>query len=86
MRDNVWEWTADWFDRDYYARSSEADPAGPVDGFFKVVRGGDWIYVGENCHINYPILQPWQSNPFVGFRVVCEITATELATNAQRAD
>lgn len=71
MRGNAWEWCSDWFDRDYYTRSPVEDPAGPQNGYAKVVRGGDWIYVGERCFINYPILPPWKSSPFIGFRVVC---------------
>lgn len=73
MRGNVWEWCSDWFDRDYYSRSPSRDPQGPKSGYFKVVRGGDWIYVGESCKINYPITAPWKNNPFIGLRVVCEI-------------
>lgn len=72
MRDNVWEWCADWFDRTYYSRSPRDDPQGPAKGYLKVVRGGDWVFVGEVCRINYPIMSPWQRSPFVGFRVVCE--------------
>ena len=72
MRGNVWEWCSDWFDRDYYQRSPQVDPQGPSDGYIKVVRGGDWIFVGEQCRINYPMLPPWKSSPFIGFRVVCE--------------
>lgn len=72
MRGNVWEWTADWFDRDYYSRSPVDDPRGPAGGFIKVVRGGDWRFVGEPCQIEYAMLPPWKANPFVGFRVVCE--------------
>jgi formylglycine-generating enzyme required for sulfatase activity len=74
MRGNVWEWTADWFDRDYYARSPLEDPRGPGDGYIKVIRGGDWRFTGENCRIDYPMMPPWKTNPCVGFRVVCEFT------------
>ena len=27
---NVWEWTKDWYDKDYYMTSPEADPPGPT--------------------------------------------------------
>ena len=47
MRGNLWEWCADWFDRDYYSRSPVNDPRGPAHGFIKVVRGSDWTFVGE---------------------------------------
>lgn len=74
MRGNAWEWTADWFARDYYARSPNVNPQGPEHGFLKVVRGSDWRFVGEICHIDYPMLPPWKGSPVVGFRLVCEIT------------
>lgn len=73
MRGNAWEWCSDWFDRTYYYRSPIDDPQGPVTGYVKVVRGGDWIFVGEPCQINYTVMPPWKKNPFVGFRVVCEV-------------
>lgn len=75
MRGNVWEWTNDWFDRAYYSRSPVRDPQGPAEGFVKVVRGGDWTFIGETCRINYPMMPPWKSSRYVGFRVICEQAA-----------
>jgi eukaryotic-like serine/threonine-protein kinase len=37
---NVWEWVADTFASDYYAKSPATDPAGPPSGVIKVARGG----------------------------------------------
>ena len=42
MHGNVWEWTQDWYDEAYYARSPTDDPQGPPDGSVKVRRGGSW--------------------------------------------
>jgi formylglycine-generating enzyme len=45
---NVWEWTADWFDRAYYAVSPRRDPQGPPAGAARVMRGGSYL-----CHASY---------------------------------
>jgi formylglycine-generating enzyme required for sulfatase activity len=42
MHGNVWEWTQDWYDEAYYARSPDDDPQGPPVGEVKVRRGGSW--------------------------------------------
>lgn len=42
MLGNAWEWTADWYGEDYYAKSTVTDPSGPPVGDVKVRRGGSW--------------------------------------------
>jgi formylglycine-generating enzyme required for sulfatase activity len=40
---NVWEWTADWYDRNYYVVAPDRNPAGPAKGLYRVLRGGSWF-------------------------------------------
>ena len=42
MIGNAWEWVADWYGEDYYARSPLDDPPGPAEGTVRVRRGGSW--------------------------------------------
>jgi len=61
MSGNVWEWTNDWYDSNYYNSSPSNDPQGPASGTFRVYRGGSWIYNAYYCRVanrtyNFPTI------------------------------
>lgn len=75
MHGNVWEWTADWHDEHYYARSPVDDPPGPAEGTVKVRRGGSWHTWPLYARCAY---RNWNSTDtrytLVGIRLVMEAT------------
>lgn len=79
MLGNAWEWTADWHDENYYAKSPVADPQGPADGSVRVRRGGSWHTWALYARCSY---RNWNSAQtrytLVGMRLLLE------AENADR--
>ena len=77
MHGNLHEWCLDKFDRDYYSRSPDEDPAGPEKGTSPVIRGGDWYSDGRDCRSAFRYADlPEGTFYALGFRVVCELTST----------
>jgi sulfatase modifying factor 1 len=48
MCGNVVEWVSDWYAAGYYRTSPSANPPGPDEGKFKIIRGGGW-HSGPGC-------------------------------------
>jgi sulfatase modifying factor 1 len=79
MSGGVWEWTRDWYDRDYYRESATHDPEGPAQGEQKVLRGGSWADCGEVVTVTYRMAHgsgSWRDgtwgehlSPNIGFRL-----------------
>lgn len=76
MSGNVWEWCADWYDRQAYARSPTENPLGPRAGTCRVVRGGAWSFNAgaARCASRFYLL-PHTCHPAVGFRVAWDVAS-----------
>jgi formylglycine-generating enzyme required for sulfatase activity len=84
----VWEWTADWYDAEYYRHSAEADPAGPEQGKEKVLRGGSWSDCKDVLTVSFRMSRgsrswrraDWGDHlaPNIGFRLCRRRTAAQI--------
>jgi formylglycine-generating enzyme required for sulfatase activity len=73
MHGNVSEWCSDWYGQDYYSKSPQRDPEGPLTGSLRVMRGGNLFNLAWNCRSAYRSNgSPSEPYSYVGFRVVLE--------------
>ena len=70
MHGNAYQWCADRFGAEYYAKSPADDPTGPDTGDGRVLRGGSWNFRACNCRsAERTGLLPFNPFDFTGFRV-----------------
>jgi len=73
MGENVHEWCADWYQKDFYSVSPENNPRGPATGERRASRGGSWRHHVKvsRCAARSSIPPQFQYADY-GFRVACE--------------
>jgi len=66
---NLYEWTADWYDEEFYTKVPAVNPRGPAEGTVKVQRGGSYTNTPYRLRSSFRTKgDPTEHEPNVGFR------------------
>lgn len=77
MHGNVWEWTADYYDKGYYAAGPARNPKGPAAGRDRVLRGGSWASGDDELALTNRASYH-KANDDIGFR--CALSEKDALT------
>jgi formylglycine-generating enzyme required for sulfatase activity len=71
---NLYEWTTDWYEEEFYSKNPAINPKGPAEGTAKVQRGGSYINGAYRLRSSFRTKgDPTEHDPNVGFRCAQDV-------------